>query len=555
MKIINILVYIFSLDRYAKKLLFLGFFASALEVASGVLIAWTLGSTISFLISAGTASTDVGFTIFSYSVIFSFSTIISLGAISLLVSTCLNGYIQLKLNEFSAGIGALFAHSIIVSWLADVPHDLENHQLNDSEIQKKAISDSQRLTVAVVQPLMTAMPKVFLIVLSILAIVVIFPESLVFLFLVGVILAFPLVALRRLIRRNGNQLTSYDLKRFEALKTTIDLADEIMVYGLQDQLLSRLKERLDSFAATYGRGVGFSSLPRYIVEFIVFGVALAGAAFVVFNTTSLTNSDASKMALVLVIFLKVIPAIQIVLTSLARVNGSSQLFFDLITETSVKQSAVNHLPKKAVKTTTSPILDIESVRIEKLSVSFVTTKIIYPDFTVRKNEITLVKGRSGSGKTTLVRAILGLVKSSGSIEFGFFLDKNYSQIGYCSQTPPIFSGSISSNLFLDSGIPSNLDKELIVAIEKMLMLPLQHQVTEGGRNVSGGQRVRIGIARAIFSARPVLIFDEPTNGQDADTVQRIIDMLDIVKLDRIIIVVSHDPRLISIADNLIDLDR
>jgi ABC-type multidrug transport system fused ATPase/permease subunit len=150
---------------------------------------------------------------------------------------------------------------------------------------------------------------------------------------------------------------------------------------------------------------------------------------------------------------------------------------------------------------------------------------------------------------------LGLVKSSGSIEFGFFLDKNYSQIGYCSQTPPIFSGSISSNLFLDSGIPSNLDKELIVAIEKMLMLPLQHQVTEGGRNVSGGQRVRIGIARAIFSARPVLIFDEPTNGQDADTVQRIIDMLDIVKLDRIIIVVSHDPRLISIADNLIDLDR
>lgn len=555
MKVFFILRYILSVDRYVKNIILMGFLGSSLEVFSGVLIAATLGKTMSFLVSAGTESTDFYYTLFGHAITFDFATLLVLGGGCLLFSTCVNGFIQLKLNECAARIGALFASSIIVSWLSNVPRDLSDVQLNESEIQKKAVSDSQRLTVAVIQPLLTAMPKVFLILLCAAAISVVFPESLVVLGLIGLTLSVPLMGLRRLIKRNGAALTRYDVERFGALRATLDLADEIIVYGLHEKILLRLKDKLDSHAVTYGRGVGLSSLPRYIVELVVFGVALVGAAFVVLGDVSLLEKDASKVALVLVIILKVVPAMQVVLTSVARINGSSQLFLDLSEEAPIgkyakrKSLQVSSLSEQALMT------DVESISANGLTVSLVSNKITYPDFTAYQHEMTVIKGRSGSGKTTLTRAILGLVESTGGVDFGIHDGRSYQRIGYCSQTPPAFSGTVASNLLLGPDAALALNDELSLAAKEMLMLPFGYQVSEGGRNLSGGQRVRMGIARAVLSGRPVLIFDEPTNGQDAETVEKIINVLQIAKAGRVVMVVSHDPRLITIADNVVDLDH
>src|SRR5262245_51156127 len=83
----------------------------------------------------------------------------------------------------------------------------------------------------------------------------------------------------------------------------------------------------------------------------------------------------------------------------------------------------------------------------------------------------------------------------------------------------------------------------------------RERVHAGGIELSGGERQWIAIARAVASDQPVLLLDEPTSGLDSDAQRRVLDALARLRGSRTIVIVTHRPEPLAIADQVIVLDR
>ena len=183
-----------------------------------------------------------------------------------------------------------------------------------------------------------------------------------------------------------------------------------------------------------------------------------------------------------------------------------------------------------------------------------------------------VVGPSGAGKSSLLGALLGLVPiSAGSITFEGLSQHDVDPerwrtwFAYLPQRPRLFSASLRDNLRLglppapDDADDDQLAEALSVAqlTELVARLPdgLSTPLGEGGGRLSAGERQRVGLARAL--CRPearVVILDEPTAHLDASTEAQVVAGLDRWLAGRSLIVASHRPRLLELADRIVTLD-
>ncbi|TNE33776.1 MAG: ABC transporter ATP-binding protein [Alphaproteobacteria bacterium] len=186
---------------------------------------------------------------------------------------------------------------------------------------------------------------------------------------------------------------------------------------------------------------------------------------------------------------------------------------------------------------------------------------------VAQGSILAVSGASGSGKSSLADILAGLVvPDSGEVLIdGMALDAT-SRIGwrrnvaYVEQEPYLFDGTIAENL---SWGRSEVDEaEMWRALEMasagfVRQLPdgLATRMGEGARQLSGGEKQRIALARALLGAPQLLILDEVSAGLDQDNCDAIIHSVGSLRGQCTVVLLSHDQRLIGIADQIVDLDR
>lgn len=177
--------------------------------------------------------------------------------------------------------------------------------------------------------------------------------------------------------------------------------------------------------------------------------------------------------------------------------------------------------------------------------------------------ITTVAGPSGSGKTTLTELIVGLRQpSSGRITVGgrplddIDTQKWRESIGYVPQEFSLFNDTVLANLTL--GDHSIAEERAIEALQQadawnfVQKLPqgLATPVGEAGLELSGGQRQRIALARALLRKPALLILDEATSSLDPDTEAGICRTIQTLKQDLVVLVVTHQPGWLSVADNV-----
>ncbi|MBW4666351.1 MAG: peptidase domain-containing ABC transporter [Cyanomargarita calcarea GSE-NOS-MK-12-04C] len=188
--------------------------------------------------------------------------------------------------------------------------------------------------------------------------------------------------------------------------------------------------------------------------------------------------------------------------------------------------------------------------------------------TIPGGKVTALIGKSGCGKSTLSKVIAGLYTlKSGNIRFGIYnlddlsLDCLRQQVVLVPQEAHFWSRSILENFRLGS---PHLSFEQIVnacqiafADDFISNLPDKYQtvLSEFGSNISGGQKQRLAIARAIVNDPPVLILDESTAGLDPTTEAEVLDNLLFHRQGKTTILISHRPRVIDRADWIILLDR
>lgn len=191
-------------------------------------------------------------------------------------------------------------------------------------------------------------------------------------------------------------------------------------------------------------------------------------------------------------------------------------------------------------------------------------------FKINKGQTLAIIGATGSGKTTLISLIPrfydateGEVLVDGVNVKNYKFDTLYDKLGYVTQKAVLFAGSVRENVFFGESATPETDEELKNAIELsqaeefVNKLPdgTEHMISQMGRNVSGGQKQRLSIARALSRKPEILVFDDSFSALDYKTDAKLREGLNEKLKDTTKIIVAQRISTIRHADKIIVLDR
>lgn len=195
------------------------------------------------------------------------------------------------------------------------------------------------------------------------------------------------------------------------------------------------------------------------------------------------------------------------------------------------------------------IQDIDNIKfdIDTISINDKEIQINLHD-KFEKGDIVWVKGKSGCGKSTLMKNLVKF-RLCNSV----YINNNdikhinnaslRSKIEYLSQDVPIIKGTLRDNLFFNKNYSSTLEKKL--CSEEILVTLMDNNgigmdINEKGSNLSGGEKQRIAITRALYEEVDVLILDEVTSNIDKKSAVEILDRVMKDSDNKIIFIISHD---------------
>jgi len=231
------------------------------------------------------------------------------------------------------------------------------------------------------------------------------------------------------------------------------------------------------------------------------------------------------------------------------------------------------LPKETKPLKPINLGEIDSLRFEKVSFqhqSSRTKALLDISFEGMMGETIAFVGPSGSGKTTLVKLLVGLYKPhEGTIYYNNIaadqidFDELRNQIGFVTQDTQLFSGTIRENLLFVNPIAT--DEECLEVLDKAaaqsLMIRadkgLDTLIGEGGVKVSGGEKQRLSIARALLRRPNLLVFDEATSSLDSLTEEDITETIKEISTSKhlITILIAHRLSTIMHADRIYVLEK
>lgn len=208
------------------------------------------------------------------------------------------------------------------------------------------------------------------------------------------------------------------------------------------------------------------------------------------------------------------------------------------------------------------------VRLEAVTASWTgeRTALAPTDLALRPGRHVAVVGPNGSGKSTLLAVLARALDVTGGRHTrdgvdvrGLPLATARADIAVVDDEPHVFAGSLAANLRLarpDAGDDALRHALALAGLGPWLTeLPdgLDTRLGTGGRGVSGGERTRLGIARAVLAERAVVLLDEPTAHLDDATATAVLDDVLGATRERAVVLVSHRPEALNRFDHVLDL--
>lgn len=239
------------------------------------------------------------------------------------------------------------------------------------------------------------------------------------------------------------------------------------------------------------------------------------------------------------------------------------------------KEALNRFSEVYLNETKQPYLGVletrklESIELKSTDFAYVRGKPVLEDIylTLESGNIYLIKGKNGSGKTTLMHLILGFYKPDRGVILAN--DVSYEQLdikqlrshfGIVLQESPLFSGTIVENITYGH---ENVSREEVLHVCQLatvddflsdLEFGIDTPIGEKGVYLSGGQRQKIAIARALVSKPDFIILDEPTNHLDHPSIRRLMANLKSLPDRPGLIIISHDEALLPLAEYILEFE-
>ena len=207
---------------------------------------------------------------------------------------------------------------------------------------------------------------------------------------------------------------------------------------------------------------------------------------------------------------------------------------------------------------------IREVKIESLSISYEKKEVLNSyNYSFHCGRIYGIVGKNGSGKTTVLNAMINIFSGEhmGEIFYnGISLNDldmpqiRRQKVSYVEQHPTMFNISVQN--YLHFGVD---DSELVGYNQSILlkMFELEYlldkEINENGSNLSGGEKQKLSIVRSLSKDSSLILLDEPTSALDQKSITTLIEYLELRKQQAIIVIVSHDSRILSSCDELVEM--
>ena len=381
-------------------------------------------------------------------------------------------------------------------------------------------------------------------------------------FVVGVSMYF---LMKNRARYVGNEIAKLQIESTKQLNELITTFREIFVRNRRMYYIEKLSGTRKDYTNAFAEQTFLPSISKYVIEItIIVGVMLvSGLQFAL--------RDASRAAAGIALFMaaasRVAPAFLRLQQSLIQLQSSSgQALPTLELINSMKE--VESLKADSSKLQTSHVNFVPKVSISNLTFKYPDSeKILFESFNlvIEPGTVTAIVGPTGSGKSTLVDLLLGIHDPLvGTINISghtpeVAIEKWPGAIAYMPQTVGLIDGSISDNILL--GFPNSIENKALVntAIDNAgirdlineFELGLDTQIGERGGRISGGQKQKIGMARAMLTNPQLIILDEATSALDSESELEISEAIQNLRGKTTVVLIAHRLSTVRSADQVL----
>ncbi|AZL67603.1 ABC transporter ATP-binding protein [Pseudomonas oryziphila] len=486
----------------------------------------------------------------------------------LAVSAVLSVVTIWKLSNFAASTGAEMGDALYAYYLKQ--NILYHSVTTSSQLTKQIATEVARITDHVLQPLVQINARI---VAALFISVAIFAYNPI-ISLAGLLVFFTayvslFFVVRGRLARNGKMISRVSKQRFTLMNEGFGAIRDVQLLGRESSFIRAFQESGRVFARAYGSSNGLYNMPRYLMEFIVY----SGMVGLILILLKVHEGDLSAILPVLAVFglaaFKLLPSFQQIYSGVAQVKSNISAF----------ESIKHDLSLARASSLTSMIGRTEGDHLQG-DVEFRSVEFCYPDkptaalknisLRIPRGAVVGIVGPSGSGKSTLIDLFLGLITpDKGAFLVGErVVDRNnvrqwQEQLGYVPQSIFLTEGTITEN------VAFGVEPEFIDAQKVKRAIQLAHldewvdalpdayetRIGERGVQISGGQRQRLGIARALYDDADILVFDEATSALDGVTEKMIMEAVERFSHKKTIIMIAHRLNTIKNCDVIFMLDQ
>jgi len=372
-----------------------------------------------------------------------------------------------------------------------------------------------------------------------------------------------------IIKKISKERLINEANRIKVLTESNNLIREIILNSKLSYFLNQFNVSNEKvYKSIRDQGIIQSSV-RYLFEVVII-LTIFVLMFLYLNSLNYSNERMLiSIGILVVMLLKITPSIQKIIIAINSLIYSKPAMDNVFNQfTSLK----NHKTKKRFfnnNTYDDDIFKINSIKLKNIYFNYPGDKRdLISNFSLEiKNKGLLgIFGVSGSGKTTLIDLLSGLLKpTKGQVLINDEdLEKNlksyYNKIAYIPQDIYLFEDTLKKNIIFEKNIDEKTNNSRFlksISLSKVdqfidkLNQGIETDVGEKGINLSAGQIQRVGIARSLFKDAQILILDEPTSNLDHINALEILKDLKNLSKEKLIIIVSHDLKLIDYCDTKI----
>ncbi|UOM36753.1 ABC transporter ATP-binding protein [Acuticoccus sp. I52.16.1] len=386
-------------------------------------------------------------------------------------------------------------------------------------------------------------------------------------FLLGLIAtAMYFITVRRL-KRAGQRMREINEQRFTRVIEIFAGHKEMKLRGSEESAVRQYQSLVFHYANIAARAEFLRVAPRPIVEVFVFAGIIVVVIIMALTSPLALTAMMPKAAVFLLAGYRILPGVQLALQTLQGMRTGEAVVRNVLKEvrTPAPSSPQGYVPQALVQA----VAGFRTFTLTDVTYS-------YPDaersalqgvnLVVPRNSCIGIVGASGAGKSTLMDVMLGLLQpSSGALDVdGKALDAQAlaawrTSVGYVAQSVFISDDTIAANVAFGHDKP-DMDRVReairLAALEPYVAADpngLQAHVGERGGRMSGGQRQRLAIARALYNDPAVLFLDEATSALDVDTETQIMNELRGLVGTRTLIIITHRLSTLTICDTILEM--